>query len=171
VLRAGHSSERMHSSSPCCTISLVQTPALTQSIPSTQIQSSIGSDYREYVHLPPPRKFEDISTDQRVVELLRAAYNNKLENVEFYVGLFAEDPVRNSPLLPLILRMVAVDAFSQALTNPLLSKSVFNSKTFSPLGWEVIANTGSLRDILDRNTPEGVGKARIGMTLPNWRPS
>jgi prostaglandin-endoperoxide synthase 2 len=129
------------------------------------------SDYREYVHLPSPRKFEDISTDQRVVELLRAVYNNKLENVEFYVGLFAEDPVRNSPLLPLILRMVAVDAFSQALTNPLLSKSVFNSKTFSPLGWEVIANTGSLRDILDRNTPEGVGKARIGMTFPNWRPS
>ena len=129
------------------------------------------SDYREYVHLPRPQEFEDISTDQRVVALLRAAYNNKLENVEFYVGLFAEDPVRNSPLLPLILRMVAVDAFSQALTNPLLSKSVFNPKTFSSLGWDVIANTGSLRDILDRNTPNGVGKARIAMTLPNWRPS
>jgi prostaglandin-endoperoxide synthase 2 len=129
------------------------------------------SDYREYVHLPRPQTFEDISTDLRVVELLRTAYNNKLENVEFYVGLFAEDPVRNSPLLPLILRMVAVDAFSQALTNPLLSKSVFNPETFSPLGCNVIANTGSLRDILDRNTPNGVGNARIGMTLPNWRPS
>jgi prostaglandin-endoperoxide synthase 2 len=129
------------------------------------------SAYREYVHLPPPRKFEDISPDQRVVNLLRTAYNNKLENVEFYVGLFAEDPVRNSPLPPLILKMVAVDAFSQALTNPLLSKSVLNSDTFSPLGWEVIANTGSLKDILNRNTPNGVGKARIGMTLPNWKPT
>jgi len=129
------------------------------------------SDYREYVHLPRPQKFEDISPDQRVVNLLKTAYNNMIENVEFYVGLFAEDAVRNSPLPPLILKMVAVDAFSQALTNPLLSKSVFNSKTFSPLGWEVIAKTGSLRDILDRNTPSGVGNARIGMTLPNWRPS
>ncbi|HEY6763804.1 MAG TPA: peroxidase family protein [Candidatus Sulfotelmatobacter sp.] len=129
------------------------------------------SDYREYVHLPRPQKFEDISTDPKVVNLLKAAYNNQIDNVEFYIGLFAEEAVKNSPLPPLILKMVAVDAFSQALTNPLLSKSVFNCNTFSPLGWAVIANTGSLRDILDRNTPEGVGKARIGMTLPNWRPS
>jgi prostaglandin-endoperoxide synthase 2 len=105
-----------------------------------------------------------------VVELLREVYNNKIENVEFYVGLFAEDTVKNSPLPRLILRMVAVDAFSQALTNPLLSKSVFNPTTFSPLGWEVIANTRCLSDILDRTTPRGVGAARISMTLPNWIP-
>ena len=30
--------------------------------------------------------------------------------------------------------MVGVDAFSQALTNPLLAPRVFNEQTFSPLG-------------------------------------
>ena len=45
----------------------------------------------------------------------------------------------NSVLPPLIGRLVGVDAFSQALTNPLLAPRVFNAQTFSPLGMEIIA--------------------------------
>ena len=49
-------------------------------------------------------------------------------------------------------RMVALDAFSQALTNPLLSENVFNETTFSPEGMKIIESTKSLRDIAARNT-------------------
>ena len=34
-------------------------------------------DYRGYVKLPPVEKFEDISTDQRVVDLLRKLYKGE----------------------------------------------------------------------------------------------
>ncbi|SFN58829.1 prostaglandin-endoperoxide synthase 2 [Nitrosospira briensis] len=128
------------------------------------------TDYREYVSLPRPRHFDDVSRDVRVVDFLRNTYG-RVEDVEFYVGLFAEDPVPNSPLPPLMLRMVGVDAFSQALTNPLLSKYVFKEDTFSAAGWKAIHNTSRLRDIVDRNTRfDPSGDLHIGLTLPDWEP-
>jgi prostaglandin-endoperoxide synthase 2 len=128
-------------------------------------------NYREYVSLSRPGDFADISQNPQVVDFLRDVYKSPTE-IDFYVGLFAEDTVENSPLPPLLLRMVAVDAFSQALTNPLLSKNmydVYHEETFSKLGWETIHRTSSLRDILNRNSPNGAGDARISMTWDGWR--
>ncbi|MGC2237754.1 MAG: peroxidase family protein [Pyrinomonadaceae bacterium] len=126
------------------------------------------SDYREYVSLSRPKDFSDISGDPEVVAFLKNAYKS-VNDIDFYVGLFAEDNVINSPLPPLLLRLVAVDAFSQALTNPLLSEHVFNVDTFSKPGWEAIQNTHTLRDILTRNCPAELGNSPISMTVSNWK--
>ena len=125
-------------------------------------------DYREYVSLSRPKDFAEISTNPKVVNFLRKVYKT-VDEIDFYVGLFAEDLVEKSPLPPLMLRLVAVDAFSQALTNPLLSEHVFNSETFSSPGWDAINNTKTLRDILDRNIPNVDGTVRISMTQENWK--
>ena len=125
------------------------------------------SDYCKYVSLPRPKDFSDISTNPKVVDFLKTVYKS-VDEVDFYVGLFAEDTNDNSPLPTLILRMVAVDAFSQALTNPLLSKSVFHKETFSKPGWDAIQSTASLRELLNRNSPGGVGDKQITMTLSTW---
>jgi prostaglandin-endoperoxide synthase 2 len=131
---------------------------------------SVGpySDYREYVQLKRPHTFEEINSDPQISGLLKDLYG-KPSRVEFYPGLFCEDPVVNSPLPPLILRLVAVDAFSQALTNPLLSEHVFNESTFSEVGWEAIQTTKSLANLLDRNAPGGLKGARISMTRADWK--
>lgn len=129
---------------------------------------ALYSKYRKYVSLPQPRSFEDISTRPAVVDLLRKAYG-RLSDVEFYIGLFCEDTVKNSPLPKLILTMVAMDAFSQAFTNPLLGKQVFNSDTFTPFGLELIHSTSKLHDVLERNCPAGLGPQRISMTRADWR--
>lgn len=125
------------------------------------------ADYCDYVGRPRPAQFSDISSDPAVVEFLSEAYESPAD-VDFYIGLFAEDQVPNSPLPSLLLSMVAVDAFSQALTNPLLSKHVFRESTFSAPGWDAINSTGSLRDIVDRNCPDGAGNRAISMTRPGW---
>jgi prostaglandin-endoperoxide synthase 2 len=62
--------------------------------------------------------------------------------------------------------MVALDAFSHALTNPLLSPHLFKEETFTPAGWASIAKTSSLRDLADRNLPSGTAGLRISMDLP-----
>lgn len=126
------------------------------------------ADYCVYVGRSRPETFADISGDPAVVEFLSKAYK-KPADVDFYIGLFAEDQVPNSPLPPLLLNMVAVDAFSQALTNPLLSKHVFRESTFSSPGWKALNETGSLRDIVDRNSPGGAGTRPIGMTRKGWK--
>jgi prostaglandin-endoperoxide synthase 2 len=49
--------------------------------------------------------------------------------------------------------MVGIDAFSQALTNPLLAPRLFNEQTFSPVGMEVIRTTKTLRTCCIATSP------------------
>jgi prostaglandin-endoperoxide synthase 2 len=126
------------------------------------------TDYRQYVGLKRPDSFEDVTSNSSLAALLKEIYGTP-NRIEFYPGLFCEDTVKNSPLPPLILKMVAVDAFSQALTNPLLSEHVFNPETFSDVGWRTIQTTSTIADLLDRNSPGGLRGARVSMTLPDWK--
>jgi prostaglandin-endoperoxide synthase 2 len=125
----------------------------------------IGSynDYREAFGYPRVTRFEQITDDPLKIRRLRDLYGD-VANIEFTVGLLAEDVPPRAAVPPLTGRMVALDAFSQALTNPLLAKEVFNEQTFSKEGMETILATKSLKDILDRNLAPGQRRAQIGMT-------
>ncbi|MEM7489121.1 MAG: peroxidase family protein [Pseudomonadota bacterium] len=127
------------------------------------------SDYCKYLGQPRPTSFAAISSDPEVAEMLARFYDGP-RDVEFHVGLFCEDRVPNSPLPNLILIFVALDAFSQALTNPLLSRHVFRESTFSRPGWRAIRSTTTLRDVLDRNVPGGAADTFVGMTRADWVP-
>lgn len=127
------------------------------------------ADYRRYISGFRPRRFDEITSDPETAARLEAIYEGDVRKVEFFPGIFAEDRTANSPLPATILSMVALDAFSQALTNPLLSEHVFTPDTFTPYGWEEIQRTGLLRDVVARNAPLG-DAAFIGMTWPGWRP-
>lgn len=127
------------------------------------------SDYCDYLGFKRPYSMEAISTDPEVAGMLRELYDHP-RDVDFHVGLFCEDRVPNSPLPNLILSFVALDAFSQALTNPLLSREVFVPASFSRVGWDAIAHTSGIRDVVDRNVPGGAGAAFIGFTRAEWIP-
>ncbi|WP_436398552.1 peroxidase family protein [Roseobacter sp. S98] len=127
------------------------------------------SDYCDYLGQTRPFSFESISSDPEVAEMLRGFYNST-RDVDFHVGLFCEDRVKNSPLPNLILLFVALDAFSQALTNPLLSKHVFKPSTFAGPGWQAIGNTSSIREVLARNSAGELGETFVGFTRREWQP-
>ena len=110
------------------------------------------NDYRELCQLPRVTDFDQITRDADLQQELEDIYEN-VDNIEFYTGLLAEDTKINGVLPELMTRMVAFDAFSQALTNPLLSHRVFNEETFSPAGMDIIHSTNSLSEILQRNVP------------------
>ncbi|GAB1541205.1 hypothetical protein NUACC21_38750 [Scytonema sp. NUACC21] len=112
------------------------------------------NDYREMCKYPRVTDFAQISGDIKVQETLKRLYK-KVDNIELYVGLYAEDLRPNSALPPLVGRLIGIDAFSQAFTNPLLAESVFNPETFSPVGWEEIQRTTTLSELLHRNVPAG----------------
>jgi prostaglandin-endoperoxide synthase 2 len=125
------------------------------------------NEYRRLARFPRARRFEDVSSDRRVQQGLRDLYGD-VDAVEFYPGLFAEDVRPNAVLPSLIGRMVAIDAFSQAFTNPLLSPRVFNRETFSPLGWNLIVTTQRLSDLVHRNVPDRGRPLKVTMTRPEW---
>jgi prostaglandin-endoperoxide synthase 2 len=98
-----------------------------------------------------------------------------VNSLEFYVGLFAEPTQENGVLPDLLQAMVAMDAFSQALTNPLLSEHVWGNEAnrrlaFTDEGLDVIGKTASLRDVLMRNSV-GLDGRFVGMTRQDWRRS
>ncbi len=112
------------------------------------------NDYREAMKYPRVDRFEQISGSPEVVEGLRKLYKT-VDRVEFYVGLFAEDARPNAAVPSLLGRIVAMDALSQALINPLCSEHVYNEQTFSKLGMRRIRETRTLADLVARNVKGG----------------
>ncbi|WP_293083159.1 peroxidase family protein [Moorena sp. SIO4A1] len=118
-----------------------------------QAQLASYNDYREMSKFPRVTDFDQITADEDTQRELKRLYGD-VNNIEFYVGLYAEDVPPNAAVAPLVNRLIAIDAFSQALTNPLLAENIFNEETFSPVGWEVIQNTNTLSDVVNRNTQQ-----------------
>jgi prostaglandin-endoperoxide synthase 2 len=116
------------------------------------------NDYRESYGLKRLKSFAELTSDATVRGRLEALYGDDIENLEWYVGIFAEDYPDYLMMGELLTTMVANDAFTQALTNPLLSRNVFNETTFSAAGMKIINETSSLKQILTRNSqsPERV---------------
>ena len=87
-----------------------------------------------------------------------------MDNIEFYIGLLAEDVRPNSAVAPSLGRLVGIDAFSQAFTNPLLATNVYNEDTFSREGRQIIEQTQCLSDLLHRNVPDARQSFQVSMT-------
>ncbi|GAA3149055.1 peroxidase family protein [Nonomuraea roseoviolacea] len=122
------------------------------------------NSYREHCRFPRVRRFEHVSGDRRVSGALRELYRD-VDDLDLYVGLFAEEPGSPDAILPpLLTKIIAIDAFSQALTNPLLAPRVFNAATFSPTGMRIIASTRTLSDVVRRNVPEDPRPRFVSMT-------
>jgi prostaglandin-endoperoxide synthase 2 len=109
------------------------------------------NEYREAYGLARLTSFEELTSDPEVRERLEALYR-EVDNVEWYVGIFAEDYPDQAMMGELMTYMVANDAFTQALTNPLLARSVFNDATFTKTGLGILTTTKSLQDIVSRNS-------------------
>ncbi|TXK42361.1 peroxidase family protein [Nonomuraea sp. C10] len=151
-------------------IGLFNTDPLLREVDAASIADSrvLGlasyNDYRRHCRFPRVRRFEHVSGDARVSGALRDLYRG-VDDLDLYVGLFAEEPGSPDAILPpLLTKIIAIDAFSQALTNPLLAPRVFNAATFSPTGVRIITATRTLADVVRRNTPEDPTPRFVSMT-------
>lgn len=161
-------------SQPAAQLSLFNTPEFL--IPTETASIRLGraaklrsyNDYRELCNYPRVTEFNQISSNEKVQQELQRLYGH-VDNIELYVGLYAEDLRPNSALPPLVGCLVGIDAFSQAFTNPLLAENIFNPETFSPVGWEEIQNTKTLSQVVHRNIPQGK-TYRVSFYREDWQP-
>ncbi|MDP8967556.1 MAG: heme peroxidase, partial [Actinomycetota bacterium] len=106
------------------------------------------NDYRADCKMPRLTSFDQLTSSVRLREELKRLYGT-VDRVEFYVGIFAEDPRPNSVLPALLGTMVGLHAFSQLLTNPLLAKGIWeHPDTFAAEGRRIIAQTDSLATLV-----------------------
>jgi prostaglandin-endoperoxide synthase 2 len=160
---------------PSSDVGLLNTPAFLLYIERKTLamgrDAALASynDYRQACGYPRMSSFDDVSSNPAVRAALARCYRS-VDDIELYVGLFAEDVRTNAALPTLMGTMVGVDAFSQALTNPLLADGIFEQATFSRAGWEAINATSRLQDLLDRNTPGEPGQPVAALTQVSWTP-
>ena len=147
-------------------VQVAETPSIAQ---ARKAELASYNDYRRLCRHPPVASFAEISSDPKIQHKLAELYPGGVEDVEFYVGLFAEDLGDNDVLPPLMMTMVAFDAFSQALTNPLLASRVFNEDTFSAAGMQIIKDTNRLSDIVQRNIPPQSEPCFVSMTRRGYK--
>lgn len=162
-----------HSLQPASKIALFNTPSFLFPLEEASIKMARDSqlasynDYREFFDLPRITDFQQITGDDAVIAALKRVYDHP-DNMELFVGLFAEEPWSSTSVLPYLMgRIVVIDAVQNIFTNPLLSENVFNADTFSPLGMEIIAQTHSISDIVHRNIPQKNKEFFISFSVPD----
>jgi prostaglandin-endoperoxide synthase 2 len=109
--------------------------------------------YRRRFGLGPKKDWADLTADVHVQQRLEQLYGD-IDDLEWYVGIWAEDHPGDQMMGDLLTAMVGYDAFTQALTNPLLGPQVFNEATFTRAGMKIIRRTRSLQEILTRNAAD-----------------
>jgi prostaglandin-endoperoxide synthase 2 len=109
--------------------------------------------YRQRFGMQPLRDFADLTSDIAVQRRLAELYGD-VDRLEWYVGIFAEDYPQDQMMGELLTAMVGYDAFTQALTNPVLAPQVFTEATFTRAGLAIIRKTRSLQQILARNAAD-----------------
>jgi prostaglandin-endoperoxide synthase 2 len=109
--------------------------------------------YRELYRLE-DHTFETITDDTDVRDALMSLYSNDIHQIEFVTGIYAEKRVSNGALGELMSYMVGIDAFSQILTNPLLSERNWNEYTFGKTGWRMLQEPWSLDRLVKKYAPE-----------------
>jgi prostaglandin-endoperoxide synthase 2 len=128
------------------------------------------NDYRALSKTPRVTDFNQITGNVEVQKQLRELYGH-VDNIEYYVGLFAEEVPPNGVCPGLLGRLVALDAFSQVYTNPLLAPRIYNEETFSPEGMEIISSTKTLSEVVNRNVPTRPGGYYVSLTRKDWKRS
>jgi prostaglandin-endoperoxide synthase 2 len=119
------------------------------------------NDYREQFGLKRITSFEALTGgDASLAARLRELYGS-VDRLEWYVGIWAEAYPDYAMMGDLLMTMVAHDAFTQALTNPLLARAVYGPQTFTEEGMRIIESTRSLQDIALR-TSRRPGEVQVG---------
>jgi prostaglandin-endoperoxide synthase 2 len=109
--------------------------------------------YRQRFGMRPLRNFAELTADVAVQGRLSQLYGD-IDDLEWYVGIFAEDHPEDQIMGELLTAMVGYDAFTQALTNPVLAPQVFTEATFTRAGLKIIRKTRSLQQIMARNAAD-----------------
>lgn len=119
--------------------------------------------YRMHFGLDALPSFDELTDDPDLRDKLKNLYANDINAVEFVIGLFAQKRESGPLFGDLLNAMVAYDAFTQIYTNPLLSKNVYTPATYTPYGLEVINQTNTVQDLVDRNVGSDPATARFQM--------
>ncbi|GAB0492777.1 hypothetical protein MMPV_004047 [Pyropia vietnamensis] len=112
--------------------------------------------FRRALHLPPLRRWEDLTSDQEALEELRAVYGDEasggLERLDLLVGHLAEDKIPGF-ILPQPAFLIFIVMASRRLESDAAFNTHFTDEVYTPEGMAWVRNVSGLRDVLARHMP------------------
>jgi len=126
------------------------------------------NDFREGLHKPRIRRWEDLTADPGDVALLKEIYGN-LDRVDTMVGLFAEPLPAGFGFSDTAFRIFILMASRRLQSDRFLTVD-FRPEIYSPLGMDWIANN-SMRTVIQHHFPElATLMPRDANAFAPWRP-
>lgn len=108
--------------------------------------------FRQMLNLHRISSFAELTPDRKLAEEIRKVYNNKIDDVDLMVGLFAEEPPRGFGFSDTAFRIFILMA-SRRLNSDRFFTTDFTPAVYSPEGIEWIQNN-TMRSVLIRHFPE-----------------
>jgi prostaglandin-endoperoxide synthase 2 len=122
--------------------------------------------YRKRFGLAPYGSIDEFADGPDVAAEIKRLYNDDVDAVELTVGLFGQKRGENDCMPETLVRMVAYDAFTHILTDPVLSTEVHCPRTFSDAGWDIIQQNASFEEIVKRNC-DPKKKVHVSLSVPD----
>ena len=106
--------------------------------------------YRHHFCRKPHSSFTEMVGDQPFADELIADLSRlycDVNRVELFPGLFAEQHKGDVIMGDLMTSMVAYDAITQLMNNPMVSKNLYSAETFSEKGFQLLKKTSSFSQV------------------------
>ncbi|MEU6994378.1 peroxidase family protein [Streptomyces sp. NPDC046465] len=125
------------------------------------------NDFREGLHKPRIRRFEDLSQDPATVARLKDVYGS-VDEIDTVVGLFAENPPHGFGFSDTAFRIFILMATRRLQSDRFLTVD-FRPEIYTPLGIDWVQK-GGMNSVLLRHCPELAGLLPRGATaFAPWR--
>jgi len=126
------------------------------------------NDFREGLHKPRIRRWEDLCENQESVRRMKDIYRS-VDEVDTMVGLFAETPPEGFGFSDTAFRIFILMASRRLQSDRFLTVD-FRPEVYSPFGLDWIANNG-MTSIILRHCPDlAAVLPRSGSAFAPWRP-
>ncbi|QEV17231.1 peroxidase family protein [Streptomyces alboniger] len=125
------------------------------------------NDFREGLHKPRIRRFEDLSQDPETVARLRDVYRS-VDEIDTVVGLFAENPPHGFGFSDTAFRVFILMATRRLQSDRFLTVD-FRPEIYTPLGIDWVQK-GGMKSVLLRHCPDLAGLLPRGASaFAPWR--
>jgi len=96
------------------------------------------------------KKIEEINNDPEITKLLKQVYNDDVDKIELYIGMWAEEKLGNSLHGTFVTAMFASTVITLLTSTPLIRKDW--KKLITPLGRQIVENFRDLEDLVELHT-------------------
>jgi hypothetical protein len=110
------------------------------------------NQFRQLLHKPPVKTFEELTDNAQWREEIRRVYNNDIDRVDTTVGLFAERPPKGFGFSDTAFRIFVLMA-SRRLNSDRFFTVDYTPEVYTPEGMEWLDNT-TMKTVLLRHYPQ-----------------